>query len=603
MRPLLISLFWLFAGSALHAATGTAVDGGFTIDTLELPAIVAPTTSLTSATGATLSAEVTSDGGVGIIERGFVYSTIAINADPLIDGTGVSRVRVAGTTGVFSTAVTGLNQGIGYSFRAYATNSRGTAYSSVATFSTVVSSNADLSFLTPGTGALSPGFASGTTTYGGVTTPAAFITFTPTSAQASATIEIRVNGLAFAVVNSGTPSAPLPLNQGANAVDVRVTAQDGVTQKTYNIAVTRAATPIVTTPTVTDPTVALRNPTGATLGANVTSDGNAAIIERGIVYSVAAINPNPLIGGPSVTKVEVPGTTGPLTIAVTGLSQLTGYNFKAYAINSQGISYSPLGAFSTVSNNSNLSALTLEGFVFSPAFVASTTRYSATVQRADGTVRLRPISADAGATISARVNGGGWLAVVSGSPSPPLTLEFGDNLVEVRVIAEDGSTQQIYTMDVFRNKEQPDMLVGNSLGLMLGGNVFTGALSQKLEVTSQKAAPVSAFVSVINRGNRPDRFDFRGTGDTRYFKIDYRDANFALVSAAVKAGLYRTSQMEPEAPGEWLQVTVTPVKKLIVVKKGKKTVTLRKVRNSIINATSVLNPAIVDGVSIEVETR
>jgi hypothetical protein len=603
MRPLLIFLFWLFAGSALHAATGTAVDGGFTIDTLELPVIVAPTASLTSATGATLGAEVTSDGGVGITERGFVYSATAINANPLIDGTGVSRVRVAGTTGVFSTPVTGLDQGVGYSFRAYATNSRGTAYTSVAAFSTVLSSNADLSFLVPGTGALSPIFASGTTTYGGVSTAAAFITFTPTRAQANATIEIRVNGLEFAVVNSGTPSAPLPLNPGTNAVDVRVTAQDGTTQKTYNIAVTRAAAATVITPTVTDPTVALRTPTGATLGADVTSDGNAAIIERGIVYSVAAINPDPLIGGLGVTKAEVPGTLGPFTLAVTGLSQLAGYNFKAYAINSQGVSYSALGAFSTVSNNANLTGLTLEGFVFSPAFVASTTRYSAIVQRADGTVRLRPISADAGATISARVNGGGWVAVVSGSPSLPLTLAFGDNLVEVRVIAQDGSTQQIYSLEVFRHNPQPDVLVGNSLTQMRGGNIYTGALTQKLQVPSLRAAPVSAFVSVMNRGNRPDRFDFRSNADSRYFDVEYRDANFALVSAAVKAGLYRTSQMDPEAPAEWLQVTVTPVKKLIVVKKGKKTVTLRKVHTAIINATSVLDPTVVDGASIEVETQ
>jgi hypothetical protein len=558
---------------------------------------------LTSATGATLGAEVTSDGGVGIIERGFVYSATAINANPLIDGTGVSRVRVAGTTGVFSTAVTGLDQGVGYSFRAYATNRRGSSYTSVAAFSTVVSSNADLSFLAPGTGALSPIFASGTTTYGGVSTAAAFITFTPTRAQANATIEIRVNGLEFAVVNSGTPSAPLPLNPGTNAVDVRVTAQDGVTRKTYNIAVTRATAPIVTTPTVTDPTVALRNPTGATLGADVTSDGNAAIIERGIVYSVAANNPNPLIGGLGVTKVEVPGTLGPFTLAVTGLSQLSGYNFKAYAINGQGISYSPLGAFSAASNNANLSALTLEGFVFSSTFVASTTRYSATVRRADGTVRLRPISADVGATLSARVNGGGWVAVVSGSPSLPLALAFGDNLVEVRVIAQDGSTQQIYSLEVFRQRPQPDVLVGSSLTQMRGGNVYTGALTQKLQVPSLRAAPVSAFVSVINRGNLPDRFDFRSNGDSRYFDVDYRDANFALVSAAVKAGLYRTSQMNPEAPAEWLQVTVTPVKKLIVVKKGKKTVTLRKDYTALINATSVLDSTVVDGASIEVETQ
>jgi hypothetical protein len=40
-----------------------------------------------------------------------------------------------------------------------------------------------------------------------------------------------------------------------------------------------------------------------------------------------------------------------------------------------------------------------------------------------------------------------------------------------------------------------------------------------------------------------------------------------------------------------------------VVKKGKKTVTLRKDYTALINATSVLDPTVVDGASIEVETQ
>jgi sulfatase modifying factor 1 len=356
-------------------------------------------------------------------------------------------------------------------------------------------------------------------------------------------------------------------------------------------------------PAVTLPTASLITIADATLGGTVTSDGGAAITERGVVYSPTATNADPLIEGPGVTKVTATGTTGAFTAPVTGLTQGTHYNFKVYAINSKGTTYGSISAFTTLSNNANLSGLTLEGFVFSPAFVASTARYSANAQRADETVRLRPISADPGATISARINGGGWVTVVSGSPSLPLTLAFGNNLVEMRVIAQDGSTQQIYSMDVFRLKPQPDALVGSSLAQMRGGNIFTGALAQKLEVTSQRAAPVTAFVSVINRGNRPDRFDFRGGDDSRFFKVEYRDANSTLVSAAVKAGLYRTDQMDPDAPAESLQVSVTPVKKLIVEKDGKKTVTLRKIRDVIVNATSVLDPTITDGVSIEVETR
>jgi hypothetical protein len=61
------------------------------------------------------------------------------------------------------------------------------------------------------------------------------ITVTPTLADATATV--KVNGTA---VGSGTASAGIPLNVGANIITVSVTAQDGTTQ-TYTISVTRAA--------------------------------------------------------------------------------------------------------------------------------------------------------------------------------------------------------------------------------------------------------------------------------------------------------------------------------------------------------------------------
>jgi hypothetical protein len=62
---------------------------------------------------------------------------------------------------------------------------------------------------------------------------------TPTRAQANATIEARVNTGTYAAVTSGSPSASLPLNVGTNTVDVRVTAEDGTTQKTTRYTVTR----------------------------------------------------------------------------------------------------------------------------------------------------------------------------------------------------------------------------------------------------------------------------------------------------------------------------------------------------------------------------
>ena len=143
-----------------------------------------------------------------------------------------------------SAALTGLSPATLYYYRLTASNVDGTTRTSGGTFTTMsaMSTNADLGGLTLSSGTLSPTFASATTSYtASVANATASITITPTSAQANATLAVRVNAGTYATVTSGSPSAALSLNVGSNAIDVRVTAQDGVTQRIYTIAVTRLA--------------------------------------------------------------------------------------------------------------------------------------------------------------------------------------------------------------------------------------------------------------------------------------------------------------------------------------------------------------------------
>jgi len=146
-------------------------------------------------------------------------------------------------------------------------------------------------------------------------------------------------------------------------------------------------------------------------------------------------------------------------------------------------------------------------------------------------------------------------------------------------------------------------MVGQSLAFLGGTNVYESALAQQLKLISSKARAVSGYVMAANRGNVADRFVVQGSGGSRFFSVDYRDSGGASVTAAVRSGLYRTSEMDPGDSGDWLLVNVKPVKKLLVVKKRKKIVTLRKVHTLLIQASSVLDPSVGDGVSIRVETR
>jgi PKD repeat protein len=87
-------------------------------------------TGITSTT-ATGGGNVISDGGFTITSRGICWST---STNPTVSG---SHTNEPGTTGSFSSTMTGLTPSTTYHVRAYATNSTGTGYGSDVVFSTL----------------------------------------------------------------------------------------------------------------------------------------------------------------------------------------------------------------------------------------------------------------------------------------------------------------------------------------------------------------------------------------------------------------------------------------------------------------------------------
>lgn len=100
------------------------------------PSITDPTVTDITDTEATLGGNVTSEGGESVTERGVVFSINSANSNPVIDGSGVTKASVAGTTGVFTVPVTGLAPSTTYAFKAFATSAAGTAYTTVGRFTT-----------------------------------------------------------------------------------------------------------------------------------------------------------------------------------------------------------------------------------------------------------------------------------------------------------------------------------------------------------------------------------------------------------------------------------------------------------------------------------
>ena len=328
----------------IHGVTGCHFTQYKDYDALATPIVTTPSSASITATAATLGGNVTSDAGSAITERGVVYSATATNNNPLILGTGVTKVTAAGTTGVFTVSVTGLAPGAGYSFKAYAINSVGTTYTSpVSTFTT----------LGPPT----------------VTTPTnTSVTATTATLGGNVTLDGGSGITERGVVYSATATNSNPLILGTGVTKVTAAGTTGVfTVNVTGLALgagysfkayatnslgtsytTVATFATAVAPTVTTPTSASIAATSATLGGNVTSDGGASIVERGVVYSATATNSNPVIAGTGVTKATVAGTTGALNAGVTGLSAGTSYSFKAFATNAAGTAYTSVATLTTL---------------------------------------------------------------------------------------------------------------------------------------------------------------------------------------------------------------------------------------------------------------
>lgn len=84
----------------------------------------------------------------------------------------------------------------------------------------------------------------------------------------------------------------------------------------------------------------------ATVGGMVVSDGNSAIIERGICWAKGI--PNPDINN---YHMAVGSGIGSFTCEITGLEASTAYTVCAYALNGIGISYGLPTSFTTLTDN------------------------------------------------------------------------------------------------------------------------------------------------------------------------------------------------------------------------------------------------------------
>ncbi len=106
--------------------------------------------------------------------------------------------------------------------------------------------------------------------------------------------------------------------------------------------------------------------------------------------------------------------------------------------------------------DANLTGLAISSGTLSPTFASSTTAYTNSVAYSVSSVTVTPTKNQAGATI--KVDG---TSVTSGSPSNPIALNVGDNIITILVTAQDTTTTKTYTITVTRGVASTDANLSN----------------------------------------------------------------------------------------------------------------------------------------------
>jgi phosphodiesterase/alkaline phosphatase D-like protein len=164
--------------------------------------------------------------------------------------------------------------------------------------------------------------------------------------------------------------------------------------------------PVITTTAVTNVTAS-----GATSGGNVTSDGNADVMAKGVCWSTGQ---SPTISDSHTSDGK---GTGAFISTITGLNPGTTYHMRAYATNSEGTGYGNFISFASLGSTALTSTLdatsitttaaTLNGLV-NPNYLSTTVTFEYGLTTTYGTsvaAAQSPITGSSSTSVSVNLTG------------------------------------------------------------------------------------------------------------------------------------------------------------------------------------------------------
>ena len=288
------------------------------------------------------------------------------------------------------------------------------------------------------------------------------VTVTPTARDTFATLRY-LDGAGNALADLDTLAAghQVDLIEGANTIQVEVTAEDGVTTRTYTVEATRAAQ------ADTDSTLSALELSDGTLDPSFASDVTeyTASVRSGVErITVTAVKSDsaatvefldlqgvledldPAAPGHQVRLGEGPN---PIRVAVTAGDGIT----NTYMLTVTRAAQSDTDA--------TLSGLVLERLdgtpiALSPSFASDTTDYSAAVPESVFKIWLTPTVTDSAATIQWRYydfEDEEYSETVANGDRIRIPLPVHSTVIQLKVTAGDGTTTKTYTVTVTASRE------------------------------------------------------------------------------------------------------------------------------------------------------
>ena len=338
---------------------------------------------------------------------------------------------------------------------------------------TTTSSDATLSALTLSKGTLSPTFSSGVTTYtASVGDSVSRIKVTGTAADDAnasvAYLDVDGNLLTDADAADGHQ---VDLDVGDNVIQVQVTAEDTTTMETYTVTVTRAEFACtapdlsgrleVWTATMTVGLGEDGDYFGYSLSESAGTLSDRTIDYRGNNYTIYDVKHYPgdflnIFLNNSIPAVDrarlrlhVCGDTFDLASADDQTGDYFSWDDGNYFW-STGITVS-LALSATASSDATLSALALSDGELSPSFASNVIDYTASAANAASRITVTAARSDSAADIDYLDGDGDELTDLDpGTDGHQVDLVVGENVIQVKLTAEDGATTKTYKVTVTR---------------------------------------------------------------------------------------------------------------------------------------------------------